>query len=82
MARLTIATRYTYSLAPTAQKTSLPLLCVLSLPGIQRVHRAVPYKRLLYCRLFTQLLGNGSTCHVRAEGLSFVTGLQIVRSPV
>jgi hypothetical protein len=50
--------------ARTAQKTSLPLLRVLSLPGKQHVHRAAPYQRLLYCRLFTQLLpGNGPTCH-------------------
>jgi hypothetical protein len=49
--------------ARTAQKTSLPLFRVLSLPG-KRVHRAVPYQRLFYCRLFTQrLLGSGSTCH-------------------
>jgi hypothetical protein len=40
------------------------LLHVLSLPGKQRVHKAVPQQRLLYCRLSTQLLlGNGSTCH-------------------
>jgi hypothetical protein len=49
--------------ARTSQKSSLPLFHVLSLPG-KRVHRALPYQWLLYCRLFTQrLLGNGSTCH-------------------
>jgi hypothetical protein len=35
--------------ARIAQKTSLPLLRVLSLPGKQRVLRAVSYQRLLYC---------------------------------
>jgi hypothetical protein len=50
--------------ARIAQKIFLPLLRVLSFPGKQRVHRAVPQQRLLYCRLFTQLLlGNGFTCH-------------------
>jgi hypothetical protein len=50
--------------ARTARKPSLPLLRVLSLPGKQRVHRAVPWQRLLYYRLFTQrLLGSGCTCH-------------------
>jgi hypothetical protein len=42
---------------------SLLLLCVPSLLG-KRVHRDVPYYRLLYGCLFTQLLlGNGSTYH-------------------
>jgi hypothetical protein len=59
----TTSPRYTAP-ALTVQKTSVPLLRVLSLPVNQSVHRAAPYHRLLYCRLFTQpLLGNGSTCH-------------------
>jgi hypothetical protein len=50
--------------ARITQKTSFSLLHVLSLPGKQRVRRAFPIKRLLYCHLFTRLLfGNGWTCH-------------------
>jgi hypothetical protein len=50
--------------ARTTQKTFLKLLCVYSLLEKQRVHRAVLQQRLLYCRLFTQLLpGNGSRCY-------------------
>jgi hypothetical protein len=38
--------------------------CVFSCCREKRVHGTVPQQRLLYCRLFTQLLlGNGSTCH-------------------
>jgi hypothetical protein len=49
--------------ALTQQKTSAPILRVFSSEK-QRVHRVVPQQRLLYCRLFTQLvLGNGSACH-------------------
>jgi hypothetical protein len=48
--------------ARAAHKTYLPLLSVLSFPGKLRAHRAVPQQRLLYYRLFTQLLlGSGST---------------------
>jgi hypothetical protein len=42
--------------ARTAQETFLLLLRVLSLPGKHRVHRAASKQRLLYCRVFTQLL--------------------------
>jgi hypothetical protein len=49
---------------------SFPFLLVSSLL-VKHVHRAVPKQRLLYCRLFTQLLlANGSTRHsvVTAKG--------------
>jgi hypothetical protein len=42
--------------ARIAQKTSLPVLHVFSLPGKQRVHRVVSQQQLFYCHMFTQLL--------------------------
>jgi hypothetical protein len=50
--------------ARIAQERFVPLLHILSFPEKQRVHRAVTKQRLLYCRLFSQLLlGNGCACH-------------------
>jgi hypothetical protein len=63
--------------ARTAQKTSLPLFPVLSLPG-KHIRIFVPWQRLLYCSLFTQLLlVNRSTYHnINVFGRKFCLSLQ------
>lgn len=70
------------SSARTAQKTSLPLLRVLSLPGKQRVHRAFPCLHSWYLTMDLHVTKLNKLCPDRSKVFLFPTASRPTQIPI